>query len=748
MDDAIMPAQYDLQYYTQYGQTAAALPLSFPQPVNPKMTLNTPIGVCADRNGHVWVCDTSNNRVLILNSALDTIALELLGPGLGAPNGENPLFIMPFHIVHHPSKQRVYLTDIGNSRVCVYEYSDSTVAQLVGCFRGGENGVEPLADPNGITVLKESDGSYSVMVADEFFHYPGELTNRIVRFSEDGVSLSQFQNIVQTNGETVPLKWPQGLSSDSEGRLYIANTGEYGVFRTDSSGNARDFAFADGTAGCVLHSFGNPQGLGQLNIIRGVAVFGARIFVPDHIVNTVTIYDLNGNSIGILSAVQDWWDVDAVKAHSIKGAIYGELADKMLVGAYGFDVSPTDPSVFYVTEPLLSRVEKLCITLDSPQFEKPAELLAELGAARCDAAELSVVSCVAPLAQPTPPALPEHEPLPFYLRWNPVQHWYQAASKIVTYGYNEIYERIAPPAPQQDVMQQPIFTIDAGNWSIKRYIHDNDPAEAQFRELHTLYMPGDLSIASYQPGKPLLGQLFPGTPLFLVANYTSGLVRMYQYSRWGGGLIPYGLPFGLPGTMTMTGPMGMAVSAEGDVYIADSMSNRVAHWRILQTGQVAWINQFGTLGSGNGEFMSPADVALDAHGRVFVADQNNNRIQVFDAKGNYLWQFGSAGYTDDMQADAEKFLLPVSICIEGDFLFVNDLVNRALKVFRIGENSVQFVTGERRFGNLVSEGRLWMPFYIRIVDGYLFVPDCTLNVVNVFRWITPQTQQLVQHVAA
>lgn len=743
-----MPAQYDLQYLMQYGQTATPLPPSFPQSVNPKLTLNTPIGVCADRCQRVWICDTSNNRVLIMNHALDTIELELLGPGADIPGSDNPQFIMPFHIAHHPVQQRIYLTDIGNSRVCIYEYSDSVIAQCIGCFRGGENGIEPLADPNGVTVLKETDGSYSVMIADEFFHYPSELTNRIVRFSEDGVSLSQFQNIVQTNGENIALKWPQGLSSDKEGRLYIANTGAYGVFRTDSSGHASNFSFADGSTGCVLHSFGNPEGMGQMNIIRGVAVVGERIFVPDHIVNTITIYDLNGNIIGLLSAVQDWWDIDAVKAHSIKGAIYAELADKMLVGAYGLDVSPTDPAVFYITEPLLSRVEKVRITLDSPILEKTTELLAELGAARCDVAELSVVSCVAPLAQPTPPAVPEREPLPLYLRWNPLQRWYQVASKVVTYGYNEIYERIAPPAPQQNVLQQPVFTIDAGNWAIKRYIHDNDSGEAQFRELHTLYMPGDLSIASYQPQHALLGQLFPGTPLFLVANYTTGIVRMYQYSRWGDGLIPYGLPFGLPGTVTMRGPMGMTISAEGDVYIADSMDNRVSHWRILQTGQVIWISHFGKRGSGDGEFLSPADVALDARGRVFVADQNNNRIQVFDAKGTYLWQFGTAGYTDDMQADAEKFLLPVSICIEGDFLFVNDLVNRALKVFRIGENGVQFITGQRRFGNLVSEGRLWMPFYIRIVDGYLFVPDCTLNVVNVFRWITPQAQQLAKDIAA
>ena len=744
-----MPAQYELQYLTQFGQTTAALPDQYPQPVPPSLTLNTPIGVCADRRGFVWVCDTSNNRVLIMDPSLQSIALVLTGPGSAAGAGENPDFIMPFHIVHHPSRERIYLTDIGNGRVCAYEYDATSVARFVCCFRGGDNGVEALADPNGITVLKEPDGSYSVMVADEFFHYPGELTNRIVRFSEDGVALSQFQNIVHSNGENTPLKWPQGLSSDAQGRLYIANTGAYGVFRTDSSGHACDFDFADGRRGCVLHSFGNPDGLGQLNIIRGVIVIGERIFVPDHIINTVTIYDLDGNITGLLSSVRDWWNTDVVRARSFKSVIYSELADRLLVGAYGFDESLDEPGVFYVTEPLLSRVMKVRIALDAPLMEKPVELLAELGNWRDHKSQLNVVSCVAPLLQPQAPQV-DSQPLPFYLRFNPAQQWYQVASRALTYGYRELYDRVTRPLPQRDVLRQPLFTIDAGNWTIKRCCESDDANKAQYKPLHTLYMPGDLSIAGYLPKQPLLGQLCPGTPIFLVANYTLGIVRMYQYSRWGQALLPYGLPFGMPGTIgpALLGPMGMTVSANGDVYIANSMDNSISHWRILQTGQVAYIGQFGVEGGGDGEFRSPTDVALDSRGRLFVADQNNNRIQVFDADGNYLWQFGSAGYTDDLVADAEKFLLPVSLCIEHDMLIVNDLVNRALKVFRIGENGVAFVTGARRFGNLVSEGRLWMPFYIRMVDGYVFVPDCTLNVVNVFRLVDAAADQQKQDVAA
>jgi hypothetical protein len=43
-----------------------------------------------------------------------------------------------------------------------------------------------------------------------------------------------------------------------------------------------------------------------------------------------------------------------------------------------------------------------------------------------------------------------------------------------------------------------------------------------------------------------------------------------------------------------------------------------------------------------GEFHRPLDVAIDGSGRIFVADAENNRIQVFSARGEYQLQFGSA----------------------------------------------------------------------------------------------------------
>jgi NHL repeat len=54
-------------------------------------------------------------------------------------------------------------------------------------------------------------------------------------------------------------------------------------------------------------------------------------------------------------------------------------------------------------------------------------------------------------------------------------------------------------------------------------------------------------------------------------------------------------------------------------------------------------SQFGKEGSGNGEFTHPTGVAVDeASGDVYVLDSGNNRVEKFDAEGNYLSQFNSS----------------------------------------------------------------------------------------------------------
>ena len=55
------------------------------------------------------------------------------------------------------------------------------------------------------------------------------------------------------------------------------------------------------------------------------------------------------------------------------------------------------------------------------------------------------------------------------------------------------------------------------------------------------------------------------------------------------------------------------------------------------------MRQFGSEGTGNGQFKRPDVIEVEAGGSVWVGDQNNERIQEFNEKGEYLAKFGTAG---------------------------------------------------------------------------------------------------------
>ena len=75
----------------------------------------------------------------------------------------------------------------------------------------------------------------------------------------------------------------------------------------------------------------------------------------------------------------------------------------------------------------------------------------------------------------------------------------------------------------------------------------------------------------------------------------------------------------------------MAVDAQGNVYVADTESPHpeVQHRR-------RYLAQWGSIGSGNGQFSYPDGVAVDGPGNVYVADTGNHRIQKFTTGGAFI----------------------------------------------------------------------------------------------------------------
>ncbi len=78
-------------------------------------------------------------------------------------------------------------------------------------------------------------------------------------------------------------------------------------------------------------------------------------------------------------------------------------------------------------------------------------------------------------------------------------------------------------------------------------------------------------------------------------------------------------------------PRGIAVDEAGRLFIVDSSGQGVLVYRALSEGeeQPEHLGFFGGHGVADGEFAFPMGIAVDAHGRVYVADTANDRVQIW-----------------------------------------------------------------------------------------------------------------------
>ena len=89
------------------------------------------------------------------------------------------------------------------------------------------------------------------------------------------------------------------------------------------------------------------------------------------------------------------------------------------------------------------------------------------------------------------------------------------------------------------------------------------------------------------------------------------------------------------------------------------------------TSDLVFVRQFGTIGSGKGQFGCPFDVAHDEEGNLYVTDLLNDRVQVFNTQGEFLNFLTTPGdITKPTGINISRELVYVSQFIENGQLFV------------------------------------------------------------------------------
>lgn len=100
-----------------------------------------------------------------------------------------------------------------------------------------------------------------------------------------------------------------------------------------------------------------------------------------------------------------------------------------------------------------------------------------------------------------------------------------------------------------------------------------------------------------------------------------------------------GQPASTWGGDPFNGPTGVALHPRtGEMFISDGYGNGRVH-KYSADGEhlLSW----GEPGTDPGQFSIPHNICSDAEGRVYVADRENYRVQVFDSEGNYLTQWNN-----------------------------------------------------------------------------------------------------------
>jgi DNA-binding beta-propeller fold protein YncE len=151
---------------------------------------------------------------------------------------------------------------------------------------------------------------------------------------------------------------------------------------------------------------------------------------------------------------------------------------------------------------------------------------------------------------------------------------------------------------------------------------------------------------------------------------------------------------GYSDTAVGTGPGGLAVDKDGNIYVADTWNHRMQKFGPDGKVLMAWggvINlaeaPAGADPENNGRFYGPRGVAIGPDGNIYVTDTGNKRVLIFDTSGNFVRKIDSgvtpakaqANYPFDKPGEMNE---PIGIAVDSaGNVYVADSRNNRIQKF-------------------------------------------------------------------
>jgi trimeric autotransporter adhesin len=210
---------------------------------------------------------------------------------------------------------------------------------------------------------------------------------------------------------------------------------------------------------------------------------------------------------------------------------------------------------------------------------------------------------------------------------------------------------------------------------------------------------------------------------------------------------------GIATSAALTYPLGVAIDASGNIYIADTYNNRI-RMVTKSTGIISTVAGTGSSsyrGDGgiatSAELSSPRGVAIDASGNIYIADAGNNRIRMVTKSTGIISTVagtGSSGYSGDGGL-ARLALLnsPRGVAIDASGnIYIADTDNRCIRMVTKSTGIISTVagTGSSSYsgdGGLATSAKLYYPYGVAIdASGNIYIADAGNNRI---RMVTKST---------
>lgn len=532
--------------------------------------------VAVDTSGNVYVADSQNNRIreIAVNGTVTTLAGNgTYGyvDGTGGAGGTAE-FELPYGIAVDTSGN-VYVGDANDSRVRKIAPNGSvTTLAGNGTFgyangTGGPGGTAEFAGPYGLAV----DSSGNVYVADNSNHRIREIApNGTVTLLAGNGARSYANGAAITAG----FDQPTGVAVDTSGNVYVADYANSDIRMINTSGTVSTLAGNQGQG--FVNGTGGSGGSAAFNNPLGVAIDSlGNVYVADTSNNRIREIAPNGT-------------VTTLAGNGTSGHVDGTGG---AAGTAEFD-SPQGVAVDASGNVYVADKYNSCVREIAPN----GTVITLAGGAYGYADGTGGAGGTAKFYEPYGVAVD------------------LSGNVYVADWFNNRIRKIAPGGT---------VTTLAGNGAAS-YVNGTGGANgtAEFNRPQGVAVDTSGNVYVADTNNNCIRAIAPnGTVTTLAGNGTAG-----SFDGTGGAF----------GTAEFNGPSSVAVDASGNVYVADELNNTI---RIVNasgvvstiagssTGEEGYAN--GTGGPfGTATFSTPAGVAVDLFGNIYVADSGNNRIRL------------------------------------------------------------------------------------------------------------------------